>query len=79
EYRLALNQQIPPYPCDVVEEVVRAKGVVPHELPGTNKFIGDFGKKYNLPLEATEGGAPTMYPDEAIKLVTERNAKYLKK
>jgi hypothetical protein len=79
EYRLAVYQQIPPYPCDVVEEVVRAKGVVPHELPGTNKFLGDFGKKYDLPIEITGGGAATMYPDDAIKLVAERNAKYLKK
>jgi hypothetical protein len=79
EYRLALNQQIPPYPCDVVEEVVRAKGVVPHMLPGQNHFLGDFGKKYDLPMEATRGGADTMYPDEAIKLEEERNAKYLAK
>ena len=58
---------------------MRAKGVVPHELPGANKFLGDFGKKYNLPIEMTGGGAASMYPDEAIKLVAERNAKYLKK
>ena len=56
EYRLALNQQIPPYPCDVVEEVVRPKGVVPHYLPGKNPFLGEFGKKYNLPMEVTLGG-----------------------
>lgn len=79
EYHLALNQQIPPYPCDVVEEVVRPKGEVPHYLPGQNPFVDDFGKKYDLPLEATEGGAATMYPDEALKIVAERNAKYLKK
>jgi hypothetical protein len=75
EYRLALNQQIPPYPCDVVEEVVRAKGVVPHELPGTNQFLGEFGKKYNLPMEVTQGGAATMYPEAARKLEAARNAK----
>ena len=75
EYRLALNQQIPPYPCDVVEEVVRAKGVVPHELPGTNQFLGEFGKKYNLPMEVTQGGAASMYPEAARKLEAARNAK----
>ena len=75
EYRLALNQQIAPYPCDVVEEVVRAKGVVPHELPGTNQFLGEFGKKYNLPMEVTQGGAETMYPEAARKLEAARNAK----
>ena len=33
-YRLNVNQQIPPYPCTVVTEVDRPKGVVPHYLPG---------------------------------------------
>jgi hypothetical protein len=75
EYRLALNQQIPPYPCDAVEEVVRAKGVVPHELPGKNSFVGEFGKKYNLPLEVTLGGPQTMYPELARKIEAERNKK----
>ena len=79
EYHLALNQQIPPYPCDVVVEVVRPKGVVPSYLPGTNEFVDDFGKHYDLPLSVTEGGAQTMYPDDAIKLIEERNAKYMKK
>jgi hypothetical protein len=75
EYRLALNQQIPPYPCDAVEEVVRAKGVVPHELPGKNSFVGEFGKKYNLPLEVTLGGPQTMYPELPRKIEAERNKK----
>jgi len=58
-----------------VEEVVRAKGVVPHELPGTNAFLGEFGKKYNIPIEATKGGAETMYPGLARKIEAEQNAK----
>jgi hypothetical protein len=53
--------------------------VVPHELPGANNFLGDFGKKYDLPIEMTGGGAASMFPDDAIKLVAERNAKYMKK
>ena len=57
EYRFAPNQQIPPYPCTAVEEVAREQGVVPHHLPGTNPFLKEFGEKYNLPLEATLGGA----------------------
>ena len=48
---------------------------VPHELPGTNPFLGEFGKKYNLPMEVTQGGAATMYPEAARKLEAERNAK----
>jgi hypothetical protein len=73
EYRLALTQQIPPYPCDVVEEVVRPKGVVPHYMPGKNPFLAEFGQKYNIPIEATRGGAETMYPELARKIIRVAN------
>ncbi|HEY1240223.1 MAG TPA: hypothetical protein VGF16_06680 [Bryobacteraceae bacterium] len=79
EYRLALNQQIPPYPCTVVDEVDRPKGKVPHEMPGENHFLGEFGQKYNLPIEVTRGGAETMYPELPRKVVKERNAAAAKK
>jgi len=79
EYRLALNQQIPPYPCDVVEEVVRPKGDVPHYMPGANPFLGEFAKKYNLPVEVTMGGADTMYPEAARKLIRAANGESAKK
>lgn len=74
EYRLALNQQIPPYPCTVVDEVDRPKGVVPHELPGTNPYLGEFGQKYEIPIEATGGGAASMYPELARKIIRQKNA-----
>jgi len=74
EYRLNLALQIPPYPCTVVEEVDRPAGVVPHYLPGTNPFITDFGKKYNIPMEANRGGAATMYPELPRKIIAERNS-----
>ena len=79
EYRLALNQQIPPYPCTVVDEVDRPRGKVPHEMPGENHFMGEFGQKYNIPIEITRGGADTMYPEVARKLVKERNEAATKK
>jgi len=79
EYRLTLNQQIPPYPCDVVEEVVRPKGEVPHYMPGTNKFLEEFAKKYNLPVEVTMGGADGMYPEAARKLIRAANGETAKK
>jgi hypothetical protein len=75
EYRFSPNQQIPPYPCTAVEEVDRPQGVVPHHLPGTNPFLKEFGEKYNLPIEATLGGAASMYPELARKIQRERNAK----
>jgi hypothetical protein len=55
--------------------VDRPAGVVPHYLPGQNQFLNDFGKKYNLPLDVVQGGAATMYPEAARKIVRERNAK----
>jgi len=79
EYRLALNQQIPPYPCTVVDEVDRPKGVVPHELPGTNQFLGEFGHKYDIPIEATRGGPETMYPELARKIIKAKNDAAAKK
>src|ERR671930_2134585 len=42
DYELDEHQLVPPYPCDVVEEVDRGKGVVPHFLPGTNPSLKDF-------------------------------------
>src|SRR5689334_16877177 len=74
EYRLALNQQIPPYPCTVVEEIDRPTGVVPSYLPGKNPFLAEFGEKYHLPVEATIGGAASMYPELARKIIAAANA-----
>jgi hypothetical protein len=68
EYRLNVNQQIPPYPCTVVQEVVRPKGVVPHHLPGTNTFVAEFAARLKIPLEALRAGAATMYPEFKAKL-----------
>jgi hypothetical protein len=73
EYHLTLNQQIPPYPCTVVEEVDRPAGVVPSYMPGQNPFLPEFGEKYKIPMEATSGGAATMYPELARKIQKEKN------
>jgi hypothetical protein len=70
DYELNLNQNIPPYPCGVVQEIDRPKGLVPHYLPGTNPYLTEFASKYGIPLEATNGGAQTMYPEFRIKLRT---------
>jgi len=68
EYRLVLGMQIPPYPCTVVEEVDRPQGVVPSYLPNANPFLTEWGDKYKIPLEASQGGAATMYPELARKI-----------
>src|SRR5712691_2361179 len=75
EYRLALNQQIPPYPCTVVEEVDRPAGVVPHYLPSANPFLKEFGEKHKLPQEAVSGGAATMYPEMQRRIDRAANTK----
>ena len=70
DYELNVNQQIPPYPCGVVQEIDRAKGEVPHYLPGTNPYLTEFATKHNIPVGATRGGAETMYPEFRAKLRT---------
>jgi hypothetical protein len=72
EYRFTPNQQIPPYPCTVVEEIDRPVGVIPHYMPGQNPFLGEWGKKYDLPIEASRGGVETMYPELARKVAAEK-------
>ena len=69
DYELDLHQQNPPYPCEVVEEVDRPQGVVPHRMPGADDlFITDFAKRCGIPVEAAKGGAETMYPEYRAKL-----------
>jgi hypothetical protein len=68
DYQLDLHQQNPPYPCEVAQEVERPKGAVPHHLPGTNTFLGEFPAKHGLPAQAAMGGAETMYPEYRKKL-----------
>ena len=57
------------YPCTAVVEIAdQPRGAVPHYLPGENPFLEEFGAEYNLPGEATRGGAATMYPEFRNKL-----------
>ena len=63
EFQWRPNQQVPPYPCTVVTEVDRDAGFVPHYFPGENPYAGEAAERYDLPLEATRGGAVTMYPE----------------
>ena len=57
------------WPCEIVEEVAgRAPGAVPHYSPGQNPFANEFATKNGIPIEATMGGADTMYPEYMLKL-----------
>jgi len=68
EYRLNLAQQVPPYPCTIVTEVVRPEGYVPNWLPGKNEQIYSFSDFYGLPRSLYFDGAETMYPEYRQKL-----------
>jgi hypothetical protein len=57
-----------PEPCEPQVEIPRAPGEVPHYLPGTNPYLAEFPKLYNLPAEAARGGAATTYPEYGKKL-----------
>ena len=43
-------------------------------MPGQNPFLPEFGEKYKIPMEATLGGAASMYPELARKIQKEKNA-----
>jgi len=63
DFVLDPDQQIAPYPCEVVVEIERPRGAIPHHLPGTNPFLNEFADKHDLPRIAARGGAETMYPE----------------
>ncbi|HUN25185.1 MAG TPA: hypothetical protein VMU67_02675 [Steroidobacteraceae bacterium] len=64
------QQQMAPWPCEVVDEVDRPPGVVPAYLPGKNPFLYEFAARYGVPPQAALGGAETMYPEYMEKLKT---------
>jgi len=53
---------IAPYPCSPAVEIERERGYVPHYLPGQNPFNGEYATRYGIELDASLGGAQTMYP-----------------
>ncbi len=62
-FQLTANPAMQPYPCYPTVEVPRAKGDVPHNLPGANPYLEEFGKKNNLPQAAMRGGMQTALPE----------------
>ena len=62
-FQTTANPVMQPYPCYPTTEVERAKGEVPHHLPGTNPFLDEYATKHSLPLAAVRGGPPTALPE----------------
>jgi cyclase len=57
------------WPCEYVEEISgRAKGEVPHHLPGTNPFLKEFVDRTKAPMAGVRGGADTIYPEYGGRL-----------
>jgi hypothetical protein len=63
-----LQQRYPCGPNEIVVEVLRPKGEVPHHLPGQNTMLREFAERYRLPFEATRGGPETLYPEYMDRL-----------
>ena len=66
-----LQQNHAPYPCgpnEIVVEIPRLRGELPHHLPGTNRMLAEFAGRHGLPFEATRGGAETTYPEYLDRL-----------
>jgi hypothetical protein len=62
------RQQMAVYPCDPRPVLDLPLSFVPHHLPGMNPFLLEFPNRYEIPYEATRGGAETMYPDYISKV-----------
>jgi len=60
---LNLGSYIRPNYCIPSVEVPHPEGYVAYHLPGENPWLTEFASVYGIPVEATRGGADTMYPD----------------
>lgn len=60
--------QLSPFSCIPAIEIERARGFVPHHLPGTNTFLSEYATRHGLPQIVSRGGAATMYPDYVPEL-----------
>ena len=57
------------WPCEYVEEISgRAKGEVPHHLPGANPFLKEFADRTKAPMGGVRGGPATTYPEYEARL-----------
>ena len=62
------RQELPAYPCPVVVEEIRPKGVVPHFMPGEHPYLDEYGEKIGVPPELLRGGVRTLYPEYRLEL-----------
>jgi hypothetical protein len=65
---LDLGRLFLPNVCIPSVEVPHPKGYVAYHLPGENPWLTEFASRWTIPVEATRGGAETMYPEYQEKL-----------
>ena len=58
----------PNFGCIPAAEVDHSDGYVAYHLPGKNLSLTEFASRWGVPLEASRGGAETMYPEYQEKL-----------
>lgn len=63
-----LQQRYPCGPNEIIVEIERPEGEVPHYLPGANRLLREFAAKSGLPFDATRGGAESIYPEYMQKI-----------
>jgi hypothetical protein len=63
EFYRAADGAMQPYPCSQVDEIPRAQGIVPMNLPGYNPMMDEYAVRNGVPVKATLGGAETMAPE----------------
>ena len=65
-FRLTTNpNNFPLTACEPIEELPRLHenpALVLHYLPGKQPFVNEATQRYNIPLEAVQGGPETIYP-----------------
>jgi hypothetical protein len=60
---LNLGSYLRPNFCIPSVEVPHPEGFVAYHLPGENRWLTEFASVFGIPVEATRGGAETMYPE----------------
>lgn len=63
DFELELGYQMQVYDCSYRDEVGLAADFVPHILPGQNDYLTEYSERYDIPFQATRGGAETTYPE----------------
>ena len=65
---MGLGGRLPSVYCIPSVEITHPKGYVAYHLRGQNAWLTEFASRHEIPVEATRGGAETMYPEYQEKM-----------